>query len=40
MKSDEIVKETEAIKQEIQMLRDLSHENIVRYFGSEMSEDG
>lgn len=36
----DIQKEAKAIKHEIEMLRGLSHPNIVKYFGSEISEDG
>jgi serine/threonine protein kinase len=40
MKPDELQCEVNSIKQEIAMLRELSHPNIVKYFGSELSEDG
>lgn len=40
MNEKDINREIKAIKQEIKMLRELSHPNIVKYFGSELSEDG
>jgi serine/threonine protein kinase len=40
MKPEELQSEVKSIKQEIQMLRELSHPNIVKYYGSELSEDG
>lgn len=40
LNKDEFQRETRAIKHEIAMLKELNHPNIVRYFHTDVSDDG
>jgi serine/threonine protein kinase len=40
MNEDQIKKEIKSIKHEISMLKALNHQNIVRYYYTDLSEDG